>query len=87
MGSRLPERKSVFYSGTSLHASMSEPQNSIHLAWFIGPCPITFANRKSTSVSTSLAINVAGGFLVTQRMLEMFKKKPASRDSAKGEGK
>ncbi len=33
------------------------------------------------------AVNVFGGFLVTQRMLEMFKKKPASRDSAKGEGK
>src|SRR5437879_10808831 len=33
------------------------------------------------------AVNVFGGFLVTQRMLEMFKQKPASRDSAKGEGK
>ena len=33
------------------------------------------------------AVNVFGGFLVTQRMLEMFKKKPAKGDSAKGEGK
>ncbi len=33
------------------------------------------------------AVNVFGGFLVTQRMLEMFKKKPARRDGAKGEGK
>jgi H+-translocating NAD(P) transhydrogenase subunit alpha len=30
-----------------------------------------------------VAINVAGGFLVTQRMLEMFKKKPAKGERAK----
>ncbi|HVW17140.1 MAG TPA: proton-translocating transhydrogenase family protein, partial [Solirubrobacteraceae bacterium] len=32
-------------------------------------------------------INVVGGFLVTDRMLEMFKgrKKPAADDAAKGE--
>jgi NAD(P) transhydrogenase subunit alpha len=33
------------------------------------------------------AVNVFGGFLVTQRMLDMFKKKPAKGNSAKGEGK
>ena len=29
---------------------------------------------------TTATINVVGGFLVTDRMLEMFKKKPAKRD-------
>ncbi|HXF65878.1 MAG TPA: NAD(P) transhydrogenase subunit alpha [Burkholderiales bacterium] len=33
------------------------------------------------------SVNVAGGFLVTQRMLEMFKKKPVKGEGAKGEGK
>ncbi|MBI3068764.1 MAG: NAD(P) transhydrogenase subunit alpha [Betaproteobacteria bacterium] len=39
-------------------------------------------------VAVALAsINVAGGFLVTQRMLEMFKKKPVKGEGAKGEKK
>jgi NAD(P) transhydrogenase subunit alpha len=29
---------------------------------------------------TTATVNVVGGFLVTDRMLEMFKKKPAKRD-------
>jgi NAD(P) transhydrogenase subunit alpha len=33
------------------------------------------------------AVNVFGGFLVTQRMLEMFKKKPVKGEGVKGEGK
>jgi NAD(P) transhydrogenase subunit alpha len=33
------------------------------------------------------AVNVFGGFLVTQRMLEMFKKKPAKGAGPKGEEK
>ena len=33
------------------------------------------------------AVNVFGGFLVTQRMLEMFKKKPVKGEGVKGEVK
>ncbi|HEY6281467.1 MAG TPA: NAD(P) transhydrogenase subunit alpha [Burkholderiales bacterium] len=33
------------------------------------------------------AVNVFGGFLVTQRMLEMFKKRPAKGEGVKGEVK
>lgn len=33
------------------------------------------------------AVNVFGGFLVTQRMLGMFKKKPVKGEGVKGEGK
>ena len=37
------------------------------------------------AVAVALAsINVAGGFLVTQRMLEMFKKKQPKASSGKG---
>ena len=39
----------------------------------------------ATAVAVALAsINVAGGFLVTQRMLEMFKKKQPKASSGKG---
>ena len=39
-------------------------------------------------VAVALAsVNVAGGFLVTQRMLEMFKKKAVKGEGVKGEGK
>ena len=41
------------------------------------------SNASVSSAVTMGMINVAGGFLVTDRMLEMFKKKPADTGGGK----
>ena len=48
-GAPLPTRRPVTaaYFGNSRQTSVSLPQNSIHLAWSIGPLPTTLANKKS----------------------------------------
>jgi len=43
----------IGYLGNSRQLSTSEPQYSMHLARSIGPLPMTFANRKSATRSTS----------------------------------
>ena len=52
-----------------------------------GPTEVDFGMIVGFVAVALAAVNVFGGFLVTQRMLEMFKKKPVKGEGVKGEGK
>ena len=67
---------------TTLHTPLMSGANAIHGIILIGA--ITVADQASTNLELGLGIaavvlatiNMVGGFAVTDRMLEMFKKKP-----------
>lgn len=67
---------------TTLHTPLMSGTNAIHGIVLVGAILITGANHGTlTDVLGAIAvafstINVVGGFLVTDRMLEMFKKRP-----------
>jgi NAD(P) transhydrogenase subunit alpha len=71
---------------TLLHTPLMSGTNAIHGIVLIGAMLI--AGSADSTLEQVLAfvavvfgtINVVGGFLVTDRMLEMFKKKPTERD-------
>ena len=71
---------------TTLHTPLMSGTNAIHGIVLVGAILITGANHSTlTDVLGAIAvafstINVVGGFLVTDRMLEMFKKRPAAGD-------
>ena len=56
-----------------------------HVVWTVTPA----LHTPLMSVTNAISVNVFGGFLVTRRMLEMFKKKDkkaAASGDAKAEG-
>ena len=71
---------------TLLHTPLMSGTNAIHGIVLIGAMLI--AGSADSTLEQVLAfvavvfgtINVVGGFLVTDRMLEMFKRKPMERD-------
>ena len=71
---------------TLLHTPLMSGTNAIHGISLVGAMLI--AGSADSDLEKVLAfvavvfgtINVVGGFLVTDRMLEMFKRKPAERD-------
>ena len=71
---------------TLLHTPLMSGTNAIHGVILVGAMLI--AGSADSDLEKVLAfvavvfgtINVVGGFLVTDRMLEMFKRKPAERD-------
>jgi H+-translocating NAD(P) transhydrogenase subunit alpha len=71
---------------TLLHTPLMSGTNAIHGIVLVGAMLI--AGSADSTLEQVLAfvavvfgtINVVGGFLVTDRMLEMFKKKPTERD-------
>ena len=71
---------------TMLHTPLMSGTNAIHGIVLIGAMLI--AGSADSALEQALAfvavvfgtINVVGGFLVTDRMLEMFKRKPADRE-------
>ena len=71
---------------TLLHTPLMSGTNAIHGIVLVGAMLI--AGSADSDLEKALAfvavvfgtINVVGGFLVTDRMLEMFKRKPAERD-------
>ena len=71
---------------TMLHTPLMSGTNAIHGIVLIGAMLI--AGSTDSALEQALAfvavvfgtINVVGGFLVTDRMLEMFKRKPADRE-------
>jgi H+-translocating NAD(P) transhydrogenase subunit alpha len=71
---------------TLLHTPLMSGTNAIHGIILVGAMLI--AGSADSDLEKALAfvavvfgtINVVGGFLVTDRMLEMFKRKPAERD-------
>jgi NAD(P) transhydrogenase subunit alpha len=65
----------------ALHTPLMSVTNAISSVIIVGailaagPAEIDFGSLMGVIAVALAAINVAGGFLVTQRMLEMFKKK------------
>ena len=72
---------------TMLHTPLMSGTNAIHGIVLVGAMLI--AGSADSDLEKALAfvavvfatVNVVGGFLVTDRMLEMFKRKPAKLDS------
>jgi H+-translocating NAD(P) transhydrogenase subunit alpha len=66
----------------TLHTPLMSGTNSIHGIVLVGACMIAVSADNPLSQALSLvavafaALNVVGGYLVTDRMLEMFKKRP-----------
>ena len=75
----------------TLHTPLMSGTNAIHGIvvlgglLVIGPATGTFDELILVIAIAFGTINVVGGFLVTDRMLEMFKKKPARREEPDGE--
>jgi H+-translocating NAD(P) transhydrogenase subunit alpha len=75
---------------TMLHTPLMSGTNAIHGVVIVGA--ILVAGSGQGTVTTILgtvavafgASNVVGGFLVTDRMLEMFRKKPEPQPTAEG---
>jgi H+-translocating NAD(P) transhydrogenase subunit alpha len=73
---------------TLLHTPLMSGTNAIHGIVLVGAMLI--AGSADSTLEQLLAfvavvfgtINVVGGFLVTDRMLEMFKRRPPGRDDA-----
>jgi NAD(P) transhydrogenase subunit alpha len=73
---------------TLLHTPLMSGTNAIHGIVLVGAMLI--AGSADSTLEQVLAfiavvfatINVVGGFLVTDRMLEMFKRKPSEREEA-----
>ena len=75
---------------TTLHTPLMSGANAIHGVILVGA--ITVADRATSKLQLALAIvavvvatiNMVGGFVVTDRMLEMFKGKPRVKKEAEG---
>ena len=74
---------------TTLHTPLMSGANAIHGVILVGA--IVVADHAKTTLELSLAIaaivlatiNMVGGFVVTDRMLQMFKGKPKSKRDSK----
>ena len=80
---------------STLHTPLMSGANAIHGIILLGAIIVTGTTDNTVAVIVGLiaivlaAVNMVGGFVVTDRMLQMFtqKKKPAPKaDAAKGEG-
>ena len=71
---------------TTLHTPLMSGTNAIHGIVIVGAILVTGATDDTlvkvlgTIAIAFGAINVVGGFLVTDRMLHMFKRRPGDRD-------
>ncbi|MBI2267500.1 MAG: NAD(P) transhydrogenase subunit alpha [Armatimonadetes bacterium] len=67
---------------TILHTPLMSGSNAIHGIVLVGGILVTATAQTNLQLALGFiavmfgAMNVAGGFLVTDRMLQMFKKKP-----------
>ncbi len=72
----------------TLHTPLMSGANSIHGIVLVGAMLLAAIADNPLSIVLSLiavamaAMNVVGGYLVTDRMLEMFKKKPVPQKAA-----
>ena len=78
----------------TLHTPLMSGTNAIHGIVLLGGLLIVGLSGNDTFNKVILVIaiafgtiNIVGGFLVTDRMLEMFKSKPERRDDGEGGGK
>jgi NAD(P) transhydrogenase subunit alpha len=66
----------------ALHTPLMSVTNAISSVIIVGailaagPSEVDFGSAMGAVAVALASVNVAGGFLVTKRMLEMFKKKP-----------
>jgi len=71
----------------ALHTPLMSVTNAISSVIIVGailaagPIEIDFGSATGAVAVALASVNVAGGFLVTQRMLEMFKKKAPKSDA------
>jgi NAD(P) transhydrogenase subunit alpha len=80
---------------TTLHTPLMSGANAIHGVILVGAILVAGHSHTALELTLSLlavvlaTINMVGGFVVTDRMLEMFKAKPktADQNSGKGAGK
>ena len=76
----------------TLHTPLMSGANSIHGIVLVGAMLIAVnANDPVTYALSFLAVafaslNVVGGYVVTDRMLQMFRRKPAAPKAGKAEG-
>ncbi len=76
----------------TLHTPLMSGANSIHGIVLVGSMIIAATADDPLSIALSLVavafstMNVVGGYVVTDRMLQMFKKKPAAPKAEQGEG-
>tara|TARA_B110001452_G_C15107117_1_gene385963 strand:+ start:53 stop:370 length:318 start_codon:yes stop_codon:yes gene_type:complete len=74
----------------SLHTPLMSVTNAISSVIIVGAIIASFSSSETNEISfsnilgflavTLAAINIFGGFLVTQRMLQMYKKKEKKKD-------
>ena len=76
----------------TLHTPLMSGANSIHGIVLVGAMFIAVAADSPISYLLSFiavafaTLNVVGGYVVTDRMLQMFKRKPAAPKAEKAEG-
>jgi len=76
----------------TLHTPLMSGANSIHGIVLVGAMIIAVAADNPASYLLSFlavafaSLNVVGGYVVTDRMLQMFKRKPAAPKAEKAEG-
>ena len=72
-----------------LHTPLMSGANAIHGVIIIGAIIVMGHSSGTASLILGFVavflgtLNVAGGFIVTSRMLEMFRKKPVAKDNTK----
>ena len=78
---------------STLHTPLMSGANAIHGIILLGAILVTGSTDNAVAVAVGLvaivlaAVNMVGGFVVTDRMLEMFKKRePAKAPDASDEG-
>ncbi|HSI99051.1 MAG TPA: NAD(P) transhydrogenase subunit alpha [Patescibacteria group bacterium] len=70
---------------TMLHTPLMSGANAVHGVIVVGAMLVAATAESPIAIAISLVavifgtINVVGGFVVTDRMLEMFKKRPGDR--------
>jgi H+-translocating NAD(P) transhydrogenase subunit alpha len=70
---------------TMLHTPLMSGANAVHGVIVVGAMLVAATAESPIAIAISLVavifgtINVVGGFVVTDRMLEMFKKRPGER--------
>lgn len=73
---------------TVLHTPLMSGANAIHGVVLIGAIIVTGSADSALTLILGLfaivlaTVNLVGGFVVTERMLDMFKPKPARKDAA-----
>ena len=76
----------------TLHTPLMSGANSIHGIVLVGSMFIAIAASEPVAYLVSFiavafaTMNVVGGYVVTDRMLQMFKRKPAAPQPEKAEG-